>query len=246
MTVLGLAVLGVLLAGTVAAQPSPLAPTGTLRAAINFGNPVLAQRGPNGEPQGISVALATELARRLGVLLAIVPFDQAGKVTDALPQDVYDICFLAIDPVRGQGIAFTEPYVIIEGTYAVHEASPLRTVDSVDAPGTRVGVVRGSAYDLFLTRSLKHAALVRFATNDEAAAAFLSNDPPVLAGVRQPIEALVARSPGTRTIPGRFMGIEQAMGVPKTRGEAAAAGLSAFVADVKTSGFVDRALAASP
>ena len=237
-----LALAGLLLATTSMAQAPALAPTGTLRAAINFGNPVLAQRGPDNEPAGISVALATELARRLGVPLAIIPFDQAGKVTEALPQDLYDICFLAIDPVRGQGIAFTDPYITIEGAYAVHDAAPQRTVESVDAPGTRVGVVKGSAYDLYLSRALKHATLVRYPTNDAVAAAFLANDPPVLAGVRQPVEALVARSPGTRMIPGRFMSIEQAMGIPKVRGEQAASALKSFVTEAIASGFVAKAL----
>ncbi len=222
-----------------------LAPTGTLRAAINFGNPVLAQRGPNGEPQGVSVALATALAHRIGVPLAIVPFAQAGQVTDALPQDTYDICFLARDPVRGQGLAFTDPYVLIEGAYAVADAAPYTTVDSVDADGTAIAVTKGSAYDLFLTRSLQHATLVRYPGNAESGTAFLSGAQPVLASVKQPLAALVAANPGHRLIPGRFMSIEQAMAVPKGRDPAALAALQTFVADAKTSGLVRDALTRS-
>jgi polar amino acid transport system substrate-binding protein len=234
------------LAGTAAAQtPSAaqaLAPTGTLRAAINFGNPVLVQRGPNGEAEGVTAKLAAELARRLGVPLAIVPFDQAGKVTDALPLDSYDICFLAIDPVRGQGIAFTEPYLVIEGAYAVRDPARFPDVASVDVPGTTVIAVTGSAYDLFLTRALKSAQILRVADNAAAARAFLAGEAPVLAGVRQPVEALVAATPGLSMVPGRFMGIEQAMGVPKRRGEAAAALVRDFVRDATASGFVRDAL----
>ena len=135
---------GQVMAQSPLASVTGLAPTGTLRAAINFGNPVLAQRGPGGEPGGVSVALAHELARHLGVPLAIVPFDGAGKVTDALASNVYDIVFLARDPVRGQGIAFTDPYVLIEGGYVVRTAAPYQTVESVDAPGVRVGVARAA------------------------------------------------------------------------------------------------------
>ena len=236
----------------IAADPTPerpmsierqaLAPTGTLRAAINFGNPVLAQRGPAGEPRGVSVALATELARRLGLPLAIVPFQQAGQVTDALPQNNYDICFLARDPVRGQGLDFTEPYVLIEGAYAVADSSRLNTVDAVDSEGTAIAVTKGSAYDLFLTRSLKHATLVRYADNAASGAAFLAGAQPVLASVKQPLAALVAANPGHRLVPGRIMSIEQTMGTPKGRDPAALATLQAFIADMKRTGFVQRAL----
>ncbi len=222
-----------------------LAPTGTLRAAINFGNSVLAQRGAGGAPGGVSVALATELARQLGVPLAIVPFEGAGKVTDALASGVWDVAFLARDPVRGLGIDFTEPYVLIEGGYAVREGSPLRTVEAVDAPGLTVGVARGSAYDLFLTRALTRATLVRASTGAEAAAAFLAGANDALAGVKQPLVALVAERPGLRMLPGRFMSIEQTMGVPKGRDAAGLATLRAFIGAMKGSGFVGRALAES-
>ena len=256
MGLFGLTVAGLLLAGTAVAQVAPevasevasLAPTGRLRAAINFGNPVLAQRVdgvPGGVPGGVSVALATELARRLGVPLAIVPFESAGSVTDALPRGVYDVVFLAVDPVRGLGIAFTSPYVLIEGGYAVREGSPWATVEAVDAPGVEVAVAKGSAYDLYLTRALKNATLVRFPTGNEAGAAFVAGENDVLAGVKQPLVALVAANPGLAMVPGRFMSIEQAMGTPKERDGAGLAYLQAFLADMKRSGVVAKALAES-
>ena len=222
-----------------------LAPGGTLRAAINFGNPVLAQRAPDGTPGGVSVALATELARQLGVPLALVPFEGAGAVTEALASGAYDIAFLAIDPVRGQGLDFTAPYVLIEGGYVVRGPSRFDTVASVDTPGTTVGVATGSAYDLFLTRSLKHATLVRSRLGGESAAAFLGGANDVLAGVKQPLAALVGTNPGLRLLPGRFMSIEQAMATPKGRDAAGLATLQGFIASMKSSGFVGRALAAS-
>ncbi len=247
----GLLLALMLAAGTASAQPADeaarreLAPTGALRAAINFGNAVLAQRGPGGQPGGVSVALATALARRLGVPLAIVPFEQAGLVSDALASGVWDICFLARDPVRGQQIAFTAPYVLIEGGYAVAAGSPFTTVDSVDTPGAAVAVVKGSAYDLHLSRALRHASLVRYGSNDEAAASVLSGAHPVLAGVKQPLAVLVQDHPELRLLPGRFMSIEQAIGAPRDRGEAGALFLQAFVAEAKASGLVARALADS-
>ena len=136
--------------------------------------------------------------------------------------DVYDICFLAVDPVRGAGIAFSAPYVVIEGVYAVREGSGFRGGEDVDVAGVRVGVVTGSAYDLYLTRALKAAVLVRASSNEGAAAAFLAGQTEVLAGVREPVEAFAQGVAGVRVLPGRFMGIEQAVGVPRVRGAVAA------------------------
>lgn len=243
--------LGLMVATTaVAAEPAPeavqsLVPGGTLRAALNFGNPVLAQRDPaTGEARGVTAELARELARRLGAKLQIVAYEQANQVTDALPRNEWDVAFLAIDPVRGAGILFTPPYVLIEGTYIVPPGSTLQTVESVDSPGARVVVVRASTYDLFLTRTLKHAELVRFDNGERAEAALLGGDYQAMAGVKQVLTAAVAAHPGLRPIPGRFMAIQQAVATPKGR-DAGAGYLRAFVADVKASGFVARALAAS-
>ena len=135
------------------------APTGRLRAAINQGNSVLAQKGPNGEALGITVDLARELGKRLGVPVELVIFDGAGKAFDALKGGSLDIGFLAIEPVRAAEVDFTAPYVLIEGTYMVPKDSALKTIEDVDRAGVRIGVNKGSAYDLYLTRTLKHATL---------------------------------------------------------------------------------------
>jgi polar amino acid transport system substrate-binding protein len=222
-----------------------LAPSGTLRAAINFGNSVLAQQHPSGgEPQGVSSALARELAKRLGVPISYVPFDAAGKVTDAGKAGKWDICFLAVDPVRAAGIAFTAPYVVIEGTYIVPKDSKLQTVDEVDRTGTRVAVAQGSAYDLFLTRALAKATLVRKPSGPESLDMFVADKLEVAAGVRQPLAAFVASRNDLRMIPGRFMAIEQAMGTIKGRDKAVPF-LRAFIEEMKASGFVARELQAS-
>ncbi|HEV2738276.1 MAG TPA: ABC transporter substrate-binding protein [Candidatus Elarobacter sp.] len=222
-----------------------IAPTGHLRAAINFGNPVLAQKDPQtGAPHGVSVDLARELGRRLGVPVDFVTFDAAGKVFDALKTDAWDVAFLAIDPVRSNEISFTAPYVLIEGAYLVPEVSPLRANEDVDREGVRVAVGRGSAYDLYLTRALRHAQLVRVTTSTEAMEAFLHDGLEAAAGVKQPIVAFAGTHPGLRVLPGRFMVIEQAVGIPKTH-DAGASYVRAFVEEMKASGFVAKALAAS-
>ena len=220
------------------------APTGRLRASINLGNPILANRDPQtGRPFGVSVDLAAELARRLGVELELVVFDAAGKSVEAVTAEQADFGFFAIDPLRGQGIAFTAPYVLIEGSYLVRDDSPLHGNDEVDRPGTRVAVGKGSAYDLFLTRELKQAEIVRAPTSPTVVDLFVEQGLDVAAGVRQQLEADQQRFAGLRLLPGRFMVIQQAMGLPKGRGEEAARYLRDYVEEMKASGFVAAALA---
>jgi polar amino acid transport system substrate-binding protein len=224
---------------------SDLAPRGTLRAAINFGNPVLAQKDPaTREPRGVSVDLARELGKRLRVPVELVTFDAAGKVFDALQAGAWDVAFLAIDPARSAGIDFTPPYVLIEGTYVVPASSPLKRIEDVDREGVRIAVGRGSAYDLHLTRAVKHAQLVRVDTSALALETFLSDRLEAAAGVRQPLLAFAKGHPGLRVMEGRFMAIEQAMGTPRGR-DAGARYLRAFIADALSSGLVASGLARS-
>lgn len=219
-------------------------PTGRLRAAINLGNPILAHRDAgSGEPGGVSVDLAREFARQLGADLELVVFDAAGKSVDALTRGQADIGFFAIDPLRGAGIAFTAPYVLIEGCYLVAEGSPIRGNDEVDRAGRTVVVGKGSAYDLYLTRELKQATILRSPTSPTVVDTFVEQRADVAAGVKQQLEADAQRLGGLRLLDGRFMVIQQAMGVPKGRGEAAAACLARFVEEMKASGFVAAALA---
>lgn len=221
-----------------------IAPTGTLRAAINLGNPILAGRDPQtGAPCGVSIDLAHALARELGVPVELVVFETAGKSVDAVTREEADIGFFAVDPVRGAGIGFTAPYLLIEGSYLVREDSPLQANEDVDREGTRVVVGQGSAYDLHLTRELEHAEIVRAPTSPAVVDHFVEHGLDVAAGVRQQLEADQQRHPGHRLLPGHFMVIKQAMGLPKGRDESARARLAAFVEARKADGFVSQALA---
>jgi len=229
-------------------QPTPtvlsaFSPTGKLRASINLGNPILARQGDDGGARGVSVDLAGELARRLGVALELVVVDTAGKSVDVVASEQADIGFFAIDPVRGANIAFSAAYVLIEGCYLVKDGSPIRANEEVDRAAHRVVVGTGSAYDLYLTRTLQHAQIVRSPTSPTVVDTFIELGADVAAGVKQQLEADARRFGGLRLLDGRFMVIQQAMGVPKSRGAEAAAFLAAFVEDMKAGGFVADALA---
>jgi len=217
-----------------------LAPTGRLRAAINLGNPVLAQKD-SGELRGISVDLARELGRRLAVPVELIAYDAAGKVTDAVKTGAWDIAFVAIDPARAAEIAFTPPYVVIEGTYLVAADSPLRAIADVDREGVRIAVSSKSAYDLYLTRTLKRAQLVRAPSPPASIELFVKDRLEAAAGVKQPLVELARSNPQLRVIDGRFMVIEQAMGTPIGRALGARY-LREFIEEMKDSGFVARAL----
>ena len=217
-------------------------PTGKLRACINLGNPILACRDAAGNAAGVSVDLAAEFAKRLGAELELVVVDAAGKSVDVVAADNADIGFFAIDPLRGEHIAFSAAYVLIEGCYLVRNDSPIRTNDEVDHAANRVVVGKGSAYDLFLTRTLRHARIERSPTSPTVVDTFLHTGAEVAAGVRQQLESDARRLGGLRLLDARFMVIGQAMGTPKRRGPEAAAFLARFVEDMKAGGFVADAL----
>lgn len=219
------------------------APTGELRVAINVGNPILASRHPEtGEPEGVSIDMATQLAQRLGVPLKLVVFEAASKSVEAVSGETADVGFFAIDPLRGAAIAFTAPYVLIEGGYMVKQDSPLQSNEQVDQAQHTVVVGKGSAYDLYLSREIKHAQLVRSPTSPEVVSFFLEHGHDVAAGVKPQLEAKLPRIPGLRMLPGHFMVISQAMGLPKTRGQEAAAYLHQFVEEMKATGVVAQAM----
>lgn len=218
-----------------------LAPHGELRAAVNLGNPVLAQGTPDA-PAGVTVDLARELARRLGVPVRIDCVDAARHSFAAVAEGRADVGFLAVEPERAAQVAFTEPYVLIEGVYAVPEGSPVRTAADVDRPGVRVGVKQGSAYDLFLTRSLQHAEVVRGA---DGTAAFEEHGLEVAAGIRQPLTRYAAERPGLRVVEPRFTEIRQAVATGRDRNPAAVAWLRDVVAGLTADGFVAASLSGS-
>ncbi|HEY1227712.1 MAG TPA: transporter substrate-binding domain-containing protein [Ramlibacter sp.] len=220
------------------------APSGVLRASINLGNPILAGRDAgSGEPTGVSVDLARALAQRLGVQVELKVFEKAAASVEAVRAEEADIGFFAIDPARSEGLQFTAPYVLIEGSYLVPSASALKSNDEVDREGVRVAVGSGSAYDLFLTRELKAAQIERVAGAKGVMQALRAGQVQVAAGIRQVLEAEAAADAGLRMLPGGFMVIQQAMGTPASRGAQAGAALATFVEEMKAGGFVAEALA---
>lgn len=221
-----------------AAITEDLAPDGALRASVNLGNPVLAQGTPTA-PAGVTVDIAREVGARLDVPVELLCVDAARKSYEAMTAGRADICFLAVEPAREAEVAFTAPYVLIEGVFAVPHDSAFTTVADVDSPGVRIGVKRGSAYDLYLSRTLQHASVVR---GEEGVDEFRAQRLEVAAGIRQPMTEFVATHPEVRLIEGRFMQIQQAVGTTTTRQPETVRFLRDVIEELKADGFVADAL----
>jgi|SRR5689334_17441859 len=226
---------------------SEFAPSGTLVMGVNYGNIVHTQRDPGGgDPRGVAPELARELAKRLGVPVRYVTYEIAGKLADDAKQGAWDLAFLAVDPARAKDISFSEPYVLIQGSYLVKKDAPMKSVKDFDRPGLKIGVGLKSAYDLFLTRELKHAELVRYPTSQAAIDAFVGGKEGLgaAAGVRQPLAIAARKDASFRVIEDSYMTIDQAAGVPQGRPNAAKY-LRDFIEEQKANGFVARKLAES-
>ena len=224
------------------AARAEIAPSGKLRAGINYGNVILAQKDPaTGESRGVAIDLTRELARRLDVPVEIVPYQSVGAMVDAAKTGAWDIAFMGSDPAREGEITFTAAYVELDATYLVPAGSPLRAVADVDKDGVRVAAPARANYELFLTRTLAHAQLVR---GQDAGAAFdllVSGKVDALAGLTQQLFGLVGKLPGSRMLEGRFLGVQQSMAMPKGR-DAGARYLRGFVEEAKASGLVAKAI----
>ncbi len=218
------------------------APTGVLRASLNMGNPVLANTDSIGQPYGMSIDLARALGAELNIPVELVVNKTAGKSVETMESGRADIGFFAIDPARGREIAFTWPYVLIEGFYLVRDADPITSNDQVDVAGKRVVVGKGSAYDLFLSRHLKQAEIVHAASSQAVVPTFIEQHIDVAAGVKQQLQMDTKGMKGVRLLPERFMVIRQAMGIAKDRGPQAALFLRHFVEKMKAQGFVKHSM----
>ncbi|MGE3646607.1 MAG: transporter substrate-binding domain-containing protein [Beijerinckiaceae bacterium] len=217
-----------------------LAPTGVLRAAVNLSNPLLVTgKAENGDPQGVSPEIAAAIAAALGVDCKLVTYSNPGLVADGMAKGEWDIGMIAIEPERAATIAFTAGYVQIEATYLVRADAPFRTVEEVDAPGVRIAVSGRSAYDLYLTRTLKHAELVRGSNLANATLVFGEEELPALAGLRPALMDDQKKFPGSRVLEGMFTAVAQAVGCNPANKEAGA-WLSDFVEKLKADGTIQK------
>ena len=226
-----------------AAAANDLAPTGALRATFIATNPVQAVTdAQSGEVRGPAAELARELARWLGVPFRITGAQGVAGVLDSVKKGEADIGFLAFDPVRAAEVDFSQPYALAQNTYVVLDRSPIRSVSEIDRAGMRIGVATRDAGDLFLTRNLKAAELVRNPGGnlDIAVAKLNAGEIEAYAANRQRLSELVARVPGLRLLPDNFYGVEQSIIVAK--GNPGLAAVDRLVDEARASGLIAAAL----
>ncbi len=224
---------------------SSFVPTATLRVGINLGNPILANEEPNTKRlYGVTIDIANEIGKRISLPVQLTPFKTAGATVDAVKAGEIDLVFVAIDPVRGADISYTPAYIQIEGAYMVKADSTINNNEEVDAVGNEIVVGKGSAYDLHLSREIKNATLLRAASSQAVVDDFMSGQGNVAAGVKQQLESDAKRYEGLRMLPGRFMVINQAIGIPKARThyEGTTTYLSHVINELKQSGFIADAM----
>jgi polar amino acid transport system substrate-binding protein len=220
------------------AAKAELARTGKLRVGINHSNFLLSTREPEtGVYRGIAIDLASELARQLGVRYEVAGFENPGLMADAASADAWDIAFMGSEPARAKSIRFSAAYLEIEAGYLVAPGCRIGTIAEVDHEGVRIALMDKSAYDLFLTRQLRHATLVRAASIDASFEVFVKDGLEVLAGLKPRLTSDAAKLPGSRLLDGRFTAIQQSIGTP-IRNSVGAEFLARFVEDMKASGFV--------
>ena len=224
------------------AARAELAPSGKLRLGLNYQNFLLVLGdGPDGLPRGIAPDLGRELARRLGVPVEYVKFDAAGKLADAVKEARVDVGFIGAEPQRAQDIAFTDAYLEIPVTFLVPAGSKIRSIAEIDREGIRIAVSERSAYDLYLSRTLKKATLVRVQGIPASYDAFVAQKLEALGGLKPRLVTDAERLPGSRVLDGQITGVQQAIGTPKARTEGARY-LQAFAKDVKASGLVAKVI----
>jgi polar amino acid transport system substrate-binding protein len=217
---------------------SELAPSGKLRVGINHSNFLLVNPGsPHGAPKGVAPDLALELGKRAGLPVEFASFDAAGKTADAIRDALVDVGFIASEAERANVIEFSTAYLELPATYLVPPGSPIRTLADVDRPGMRIAVSGRSAYDLYLTRTLKNAQLVRAEGIPASFKLFTEQKLDALAGLKPGLMNDAAKLPGSRMLEGHFTAVQQSIGVPKKR-SAAAKYLREFVEEAKRSGLV--------
>lgn len=213
-----------------------------MRIGLNYQNFLLILGdAKDGSPQGIAPDLARELGRRTGLEIEFVRFPKAGLLADAVKDDAWDVAFIGAEPQRAKDIAFSAAYLEIPVTFLVPPGSPIRGIADVDREGVRIAVAEKSAYDLFLTRSISRASLVRVAGIDESFNIFVGDKLEALSGLKPKLVADAERLPGSRILEGQVTAVQQAVGTPVARSHAARY-LREFVEDIKASGLVERTI----
>src|SRR5436190_2843901 len=226
-----------------AADAQRAAPAGELRAGLNASNPVLLPRGSDGQRGGVSVELAPLFARRLGVPIRLMPYENPARYNESLGKGEWDIGLAARDPARAEHLAFSDVFMEVDNGYVARPGLALKTADQVDRAGIKVAVPQGSTPDGFLTRTLKAAEIVRVPGGAAPAREVLaSRRADVYAENVHLAHRLAAEVPGAFVLEGRFNVVQMSIAVLKANASALPV-VNAFVQDAKRNGTIAELIA---
>lgn len=238
------------LAGCVSMKSAPpaarseLAPTGKLRVGLILSNQVLVSKDPQtGELRGVTVSLGRALAKRLEVPFEPVGYPNPAALVQTFGGNEWDIAFLAFDPARARDVEFSPPYMVVDNTYLVPSGSKVGSVDAADQRGVKIAVPERSAPDLFLSRNLKAAEIIRVPGGADAAIEVLrSGRADAYAENAHMLSLYSEKLPGSRVLQGRYTVIQHAVATTKGR-LAGAEFVKEFVEQSKRDGTVRDAIA---
>jgi polar amino acid transport system substrate-binding protein len=221
-----------------------LIPTGKLRVGIVFApalSAFFAVKDADGQPHGVTVDLANELAQQLGVPAEFLVVPNSGLATDATQSGAIDVSFMPVDEERKQRVDFGPNYFLIESTYMVTGASGIKTLAEVDRANVRVVGIANTTTIRAAGRSLKNTTITAATSVDEAVEMLRTGKADAFALSRDSLPPFVAQLPDSRIVDGGFQQTGIAIAVPKNRPNALAY-VSAFLEQAKASGSVRRAL----
>ena len=242
----------VLVSGCVSAPSVPpaaraeLTPTGKLRVGLILSNQVLVSKDPStGELRGVTVNLGKVLAQRLGVPFEPVGYANPAALVKSFGTNEWDIAFLAFDPARAKEVDFSPSYMEVDNTYLVTARSKVEAVELADQSGITIAVPERSAPDLFLSRNLKLAKVLRVSGGSEAAIeALASGKADAYAENAHMLSLYADRLSGSRVLEGRYTVIQHAVATPKGKADASEY-LKTFVEEAKADGTVSEAIRAA-
>ena len=214
-----------------------LAPTGKFRVGMNGNNATLVARNADGTVSGLSADLGRFIAGKLGVPYEAVVYDSAAPFTASFGKSEWDIILTGKNAVVEKLVDFSANLFLIEYAYVAAPGRAFAGPGQVDAPGIRIAVPRNASADVYLSRALKSAELVRVDGDLTVGIELLrSGKADVYASSINNVQVKASRMPGAKVV-GAFHTVTFAVAMQKGRSAAVLDSLTQLVNEAKAASF---------
>lgn len=221
---------------------SEIAPTGKFRVGMNGNNGTLTIRNADGTLAGMSVDLGGFIAGKLGVPFEPVLYPNSSPFTKSFGAQNWDIIITGKNAVVAKLVDFSSDLFFIEYVYLAAPGAEFADVSAVDRPGVRIAVPRNASADVYLTRTLKSATLVRLDGDANDAIDFLrAGKADVYGSGINTLRPMVERLPGSKIL-GAFNIVTFSVAMRPGLSAAARVQLTRWVEEAKAAGIVQKAL----